>query len=492
MKIHTAKHARSSWGRTSLIAIIAATGLALIGAPLATALPAVAPRVAVPAGSVGLFGSETPAVPAATNDPAAIEVGVSFVPSVAGSATGIRFYKGATNTGTHTGNLWTSTGTKLASVTFTGETASGWQGATLATPVKLTAGTRYVVSYVAPKGNYSYTTKYFAGTKTAGSLTARSGSNGVYRYGAGGGFPSSSHESTNYFVDVAFKPTSATTTPAPAPAPAPAPVPAPAPAPAPAPTPSGWPSAATTGVPAGTALTASGGLNITTAGTVINARNITGDIYISAPNVKITNSKITGRIIVAAGSTGTVVQRVEIVGPSVSHPDTDRPGISGHNFTCDACNIHGWGKGVHADANVVVKNSWIHDMPVYGDPGNGGSHNEPILSINGVNLTITNNRLDAGLDGNYSASLALYSQGGQAQNALVQGNLFNGGGYCLYAGSDNSIKGANIRILGNTFGTEMAPKCGFYGAGTAYYNGNGNQWSGNVWQNTGATVPMPY
>ena len=36
-----------------------------------------------------------------------------------GFVTGIRFYKGTGNTGTHTGSLWSSDGTRLATVTFT-------------------------------------------------------------------------------------------------------------------------------------------------------------------------------------------------------------------------------------------------------------------------------------------------------------------------------------------------------------------------------------
>src|SRR5882724_4602790 len=76
----------------------------------------------------------TPAV-AAASDPNAVELGLKFQATVNGSITGIRFYKGTGNTGTHVGHLWTSSGTSLASVTFTNETATGWQQATLATPV---------------------------------------------------------------------------------------------------------------------------------------------------------------------------------------------------------------------------------------------------------------------------------------------------------------------------------------------------------------------
>ncbi|MGZ4682950.1 MAG: DUF4082 domain-containing protein, partial [Acidimicrobiales bacterium] len=46
-----------------------------------------------------------------SGDGAAVELGMKIVPSVAGSITGVRFYKSAANTGTHTGSLWSSTGT---------------------------------------------------------------------------------------------------------------------------------------------------------------------------------------------------------------------------------------------------------------------------------------------------------------------------------------------------------------------------------------------
>ena len=50
-------------------------------------------------------------------------MGVKFKSDTYGFVSGIRFYKASTNTGTHIGNLWTSTGQLLASATFTGESA---------------------------------------------------------------------------------------------------------------------------------------------------------------------------------------------------------------------------------------------------------------------------------------------------------------------------------------------------------------------------------
>ena len=87
-------------------------------------------------------GAAAPAVPSA-NDSGSVEVGVKFTSDVAGTITGIRFYKGAGNTGTHIGHLWTSTGTLLASATFTGETASGWQQVNFADAVQISEDMAY-------------------------------------------------------------------------------------------------------------------------------------------------------------------------------------------------------------------------------------------------------------------------------------------------------------------------------------------------------------
>lgn len=161
-------------------------------------------RTAAP-NTTSLFDGLVPST-AAVNDPDAIELGTVFTPSQDGTVTAVRFYKGSGNTGTHTGSVWSADGsTRLAQVTFTGETATGWQSATFSAPVALTAGTSYVVSYYAPNGRYSATPNYFASPRVVGPLTAPAGNNGRYRYGVGGGFPNGSWNSTNYFVDVVFR-----------------------------------------------------------------------------------------------------------------------------------------------------------------------------------------------------------------------------------------------------------------------------------------------
>jgi YVTN family beta-propeller protein len=152
--------------------------------------------------------SVVPAI-SSENTIAAHELGVRFRSDAAGYVKGIRFYKGPANAGTHLGSLWTNTGTLLASATFTGETASGWQQVTFATPVPIAADTAYVASYHAPNGGFSVNPGYFAGAGVereplrAPATGGADGPNGIYREGASG-FPSQTFNGNNYWVDVLF------------------------------------------------------------------------------------------------------------------------------------------------------------------------------------------------------------------------------------------------------------------------------------------------
>jgi hypothetical protein len=144
------------------------------------------------------------------SDPSAVELGLKFQSDVNGFVTGLRFYKGASNIGVHVGNLWTSSGALLTTVTFTNETASGWQPVDLATPIAITANTTYIASYHTTVGYYSADPAYFASSGfTNPPLRALAngadGGNGVYIYGASA-FPNQTYNSTNYWVDVVFQP----------------------------------------------------------------------------------------------------------------------------------------------------------------------------------------------------------------------------------------------------------------------------------------------
>lgn len=140
-----------------------------------------------------------------SGDPASVELGMKFRSDLPGLVTSVRFYKAAANTGAHTGHLWTSTGTLLGSAVFTNESASGWQQANFPSPIAINANTTYIVSYFAPGGHYSATLGFFNSGVDSPPLHALAngvdGPNGVFVYGSASGFPNSSANNNNYWVD---------------------------------------------------------------------------------------------------------------------------------------------------------------------------------------------------------------------------------------------------------------------------------------------------
>jgi hypothetical protein len=165
-----------------------------------------------PSGAISLWSATARPAAFATTDTSSVELGMKFRSDVAGTVTGVRFYKGTTTTGTHTATLWSASGTRLATATFTNETGSGWQQVNFSTPVAIAANTVYVVSYHTSLGNYAYTAALFAskgadnGPLHAPATSAVSGGNGVYRYSTSNVFPTSTFNANNYWVDVVFVP----------------------------------------------------------------------------------------------------------------------------------------------------------------------------------------------------------------------------------------------------------------------------------------------
>ena len=135
------------------------------------------------------------------------EVGTLFTTDDTILVTGFRFYKASGETGSHTANLWTSGGTKLASKAFGSETSSGWQSVSLTNTVQIPPGT-YMVSFNT-NTKQGKTGGYFAfnGSISRTHLTATGGG---YVSGVGN-FPSNGSASA-FFADLTFRPKLCNTT----------------------------------------------------------------------------------------------------------------------------------------------------------------------------------------------------------------------------------------------------------------------------------------
>lgn len=255
------------------------------------------------------------------------------------------------------------------------------------------------------------------------------------------------------------------------------------------------PDASNTGVPAGTALSASGSITVTTAGTVIADKLVTGCITVKASNVTIKDTKVVGGngcgALIDTGDTSTgvytgiMVEDVELDGQNSGV----QRGIAYQGFTCLRCNIHGVMQGVVMNKDITVQDSYIHD-PNYST----STHKEAILSNGGSGFVIKHNNLDYNQSSTVSAALSLFGDFSPISNVSITGNLLNGGGYCLYAGS---VAGkaypvaSNVVVTNNTFGQARNGRCGSYGAAIDWASGSGDEWSGNVWQGSGTAIAAP-
>jgi hypothetical protein len=255
-----------------------------------------------------------------------------------------------------------------------------------------------------------------------------------------------------------------------------------------------WPGPDSTGVPDDVTLVRSGPVTISTPDAVVEGLEIHGDLTILADNVTVRHVRVVGGVVRVGDETvspgGVILMDSEVDGRGRS----DAPRLAGIGYsgiTVLRADIHHVGVGVAAVADVVVRDSWIHDLVVEGDPADGGSHNEPILSNGGRNLRFIGNRLEAGPEPNMSAALALYGDFEPIIDVEVTGNLLAGGGYALYAGSlpDKRFPRAErVRVMNNVFFRDPLLDGGTEGPVAGWGDGPGHVWSGNVWSDDGSPV----
>ena len=129
------------------ISTLAAAGVVAMSLTMGAGLPAYAVGGSTASstvtdldGSETLWGSQEPTGASVDNDRNSVELGTAFTASTPGEVAGVRFWKTAENRGTHVGNLWDSSGAKLATATFASETTSGWQTVLFSKPVSINAG----------------------------------------------------------------------------------------------------------------------------------------------------------------------------------------------------------------------------------------------------------------------------------------------------------------------------------------------------------------
>jgi Domain of unknown function (DUF4082) len=516
------------------VALAAALTLAATSATIWTATTA---NAATPD---TIWGTNPPVSAVVDADTSAVELGTRFTAVTGDQATGVRFYKTTDNRGTHTGTLWTSTGTPLATVTFSGETSTGWQTAALSSPVTLTAGTSASPNLRVPTSNV-----------------------GVYSYGTDSTFPTSTWHSSQYWVDLTFSSTQpATTTATPVPSPTITPTLAPSTTtsasalpttttttPTLSPTigtPSvsavattsstptnkttktstkaptscsssavwsnlvacGWAGAANTGYPDGQVFSraVTGGLSVTTDGTVIDGYKISGGVNVTAKNVVIKNSWITnsaggvdgsGVVTVQPGASATIDHSL-LDGLNATHTCIWHMGAS-MVATANECTgvndgIFSWAATVGVDGtgdNFTIADNWLHGFTTQAANG----HIDAYQTEGAKNGVIRHNTFDVAQD--QTSAIAIWNGRKSSANIAVSNNLIQGGGFSIYAEdyspSEASPAGGysvtNITFTDNRFSNSRYACVGTYGVWyTRGAPSDGWHRSGNVLLETGQNL----
>ena len=150
-----------------------------------------------------IFSTQIPPTATQNDGSGGIETGLKFTVSQSGFIYGARFYKTVGNSGTHIGELYSST-TRLAQATYSSETASGWQTVLFANKIPVTAGQTYTATYFNASGNYISTTGGLNAAITTAPLSTVVGTNGLYLYTKTAALPTSSYNGSNYWIDVLY------------------------------------------------------------------------------------------------------------------------------------------------------------------------------------------------------------------------------------------------------------------------------------------------
>jgi hypothetical protein len=252
----------------------------------------------------------------------------------------------------------------------------------------------------------------------------------------------------------------------------------------------GRPGPGNTGVLPGTVLTAvNGDQTFSTSGTVISGRDFHGFVKVTGTNITFRNCVFRGgatsgnaALLDVERGTNTVIEDSEFV---PANPAATIDGIWANRASIYRVNVHGSVDGVKTGSNVLIQDSYIHDMSWFAsDPNQGGgeTHNDGVQSFPGdTGVTLRHNTIDMSTTKNANAALQ-----DSAGDVHVDGNWLDGGGCTLNFDARDTPLGS-LYVTNNRFGRHSLFKCPILLSTKASLKEN----SGNVWDDTGTPIPPP-
>ncbi len=263
----------------------------------------------------------------------------------------------------------------------------------------------------------------------------------------------------------------------------------------------GYPDATNTGVPAGTALKSeSQNINVNKAGTTIKDIALNGAISVEANNTTIEDSEITvegsqtcgkscgGRgIWIKPGVTGTVIKNVTCHGAAATGVNVTQYCIMSNDSDTTIEHLHAYYCTECLAGAMDLTESFIDETGAMIPE----EHYEDIYYGGGAGPLIVNHNTMLNPEGQTAVVFASVDFGDQT-TLTITNNLMAGGGYTIYGGGSGSggkVVGP-VTITGNRFSRKYYPESGSYGV-ASYLENSVTSWSGNVWDETLKTVPVP-
>jgi hypothetical protein len=251
---------------------------------------------------------------------------------------------------------------------------------------------------------------------------------------------------------------------------------------------SGWPNAGNTGTPKGIKLR-SCPTTITKTATYDKCR-FSGGVTVRASNVKITRSLVTGQIDAGDNQQHGLKVSDTTIDCGCLADDTHAPAaVSTSNFSLLRVNILHSGHGLSIGSNIVMQDSYIHDLGA-----NTEAHKDGIYVGDGSNVVVRHNNIECndGSEEGCTAAIGLLTDFGNISNWVIDGNLLNtNGSYCFYAsgGPSKDYSSNHITFINNRFGRTFHAKCGQYGP-VAYFDSHapGMVWRNNTWADSSSQV----
>ncbi len=237
----------------------------------------------------------------------------------------------------------------------------------------------------------------------------------------------------------------------------------------------GFPDRSNTG-PAGP-LTASGSITVTKAGTVIEGLDVRGCVVIDADDVVLRDSRVSGCPSAGvqvkwSGVSNVVIERVEIDGGGIP----GSIGIWGSGMIVAGANIHGTGDAIDVGDDVLVRDTYIHDLIAC-----RGCHVDGIQSSGSTNVRVTHSTI---LASGVNSAIIFGADQGAIGTVGADHNLIDGGSYTVYAGTGGTFDSGHISFVGNRFGRSFQ-----YGPNSFVPSpGRTVEFRGNVWDDTGDPV----